>query len=66
MAIDDRPHAGFAFRLTLSIGTAMLDRSRRALTELIGTRRQGTRRAKTTGRNKVCVLRPAAFLPGGM
>jgi GGDEF domain-containing protein len=26
MAIDNRPHAGFAFRLTVSIGIAMLDR----------------------------------------
>jgi len=37
-------------------GLARLDRSRRALTELIGAAGKALSEAKTTGRNKVCVL----------
>src|SRR6516165_915359 len=36
IAIEDGSHAGFVFRLTVSIGISVLDHSRRALAELIG------------------------------
>jgi diguanylate cyclase (GGDEF)-like protein len=56
IAIEDGSHAGFVFRLTVSIGIAILDRSRRALAELIGAADEALSEAKTTGRNKVCVV----------
>jgi diguanylate cyclase (GGDEF)-like protein len=56
IAIEDGSHAGFVFRLTVSIGIAVLDHSRRALTELIGAADGALTEAKATGRNKVCVV----------
>src|SRR5262249_30835340 len=64
IAIENGSHAGFVFRLTVSIGIAVLDRSRRALTELIGAADRALSEAKTTGRNKVCVL-PGVPEPAG-
>jgi diguanylate cyclase (GGDEF)-like protein len=58
IAIEDGSHAGFVFRLTVSIGIALLDHSRRALTELIGAADEALSEAKATGRNKVCVVEP--------
>jgi diguanylate cyclase (GGDEF)-like protein len=70
IAIEDGSHAGFVFRLTVSIGIAVLDRSRRALGgvvgsglklgELIGAADGALSQAKATGRNKVCVVPPSA------
>jgi GGDEF domain-containing protein len=44
------------FRLTVSIGVAVLNQSRRALAELIGAADSALDQAKSTGWNKVCVL----------
>ena len=56
IAIEDGSQAGFVFRLTVSIGIAILDRSRRALTELICAADTALSEAKTTGCNKVGVV----------
>jgi diguanylate cyclase (GGDEF)-like protein len=56
IAIESGSQEGFVFRLTVSIGIAILDRSRRALAELIGAADTALVEAKTTGRNKVCVV----------
>jgi diguanylate cyclase (GGDEF)-like protein len=55
IAIEDGSHAGFVFRLTVSIGIAALDHSRRALGELIGAADVALCQAQSTGRNKVCL-----------
>ena len=55
IAIEDGSHAGFVFRLTVSIGIAALDHSRRALSELIGAADVALCQAQSTGRNKVCL-----------
>jgi diguanylate cyclase (GGDEF)-like protein len=56
IAIEDGSHAGFVFRLTVSIGIAVLDHSRRALGELMGAAGEALSEAKSSGRNRVCVL----------
>jgi diguanylate cyclase (GGDEF)-like protein len=63
IAIEDGSHAGFVFRLTVSIGIAVLDHSRRALGELIGAADGALSEAKATGRNKVFVM-PRTVEPG--
>ena len=47
---------GFVVRLTVSIGVAVLNESRRALAELIGAADSALGQAKSTGWNKVYVL----------
>jgi diguanylate cyclase (GGDEF)-like protein len=56
IAIESGNQAGFVFRLTVSIGVAVLNESRRVLGELIGAADSALGQAKSTGWNKVCVL----------
>jgi diguanylate cyclase (GGDEF)-like protein len=56
IAIESGSHEGFVFRLTVSIGVAVLNESRRALAELIGAADIALGQAKSTGWNKVYVL----------
>jgi diguanylate cyclase (GGDEF)-like protein len=56
IAIESGEQAGFIFRLTVSIGVAVLNESRRALIELIGAADSALEQAKSTGWNKVIVL----------
>lgn len=56
IAIESGTQAGFVFRLTVSIGVAVLNETRRALADLIGAADSALGLAKSTGWNKVCVL----------
>jgi diguanylate cyclase (GGDEF)-like protein len=56
IAIDSGSQEGFVFRLTVSIGVALLDESRRALGELIGAADTALDEARSTGWSKVYVL----------
>jgi diguanylate cyclase (GGDEF)-like protein len=56
IAIESGKDAGFVFRLTVSIGVAVLNESRHMLGELIGAADSALGQAKSTGWNKVCVL----------
>jgi diguanylate cyclase (GGDEF)-like protein len=61
IAIDNGSHAGFVFRLTVSIGIAVLDHSQRALPELLRAADAALTQAKNSGRNRVCMMpRPGA------
>ncbi|MBO0825631.1 MAG: GGDEF domain-containing protein [Actinobacteria bacterium] len=64
ISIEDGRHAGFMFRLTVSIGIAVLGQSRRALTELINDADTAVSEAKSSGRNRVCVVTGPAGEPG--
>jgi diguanylate cyclase (GGDEF)-like protein len=55
IAIESGTQAGFVFRLTVSIGVAVMNESRRALGELIGAADRALGTARTTGWNKVCI-----------
>lgn len=55
IAIESGSQAGFVFRLTVSIGVAVMNESRRALTELIGAADSALTVARKTGWNKVCI-----------
>lgn len=55
IAIESGSQAGFVFRLTVSIGVAVMNESRRALTELIGAADTALTVARKTGWNKVCI-----------
>jgi diguanylate cyclase (GGDEF)-like protein len=55
IAIVSGSQAGFVFRLTVSIGVAVMNESRRALTELIGAADTALTAARKTGWNKVCI-----------
>ncbi len=56
IAIETGPQAGFVFRLTISIGIAVLNESRRALTELVGAADSALSQAQRTGWSKVYLL----------
>jgi diguanylate cyclase (GGDEF)-like protein len=56
IAIESGSQAGYVFRLTVSIGIAVLNQSRRALVDLIGAADSALDQAKSTGWNKVYVL----------
>jgi diguanylate cyclase (GGDEF)-like protein len=56
IAIESGNQAGFVFRLTVSIGVAVISETRRALAELIGAADLALDQARTTGWNKVFVL----------
>ena len=56
IAIESGSQEGFVFRLTVCIGVAVLNESRRALSELIGAADSALGRAKSTGWSKVYVL----------
>lgn len=56
IAIEAGSQAGYIFRLTVSIGVAVLNESRLALTELIGAADSALDQAKNTGWNKVVVV----------
>jgi diguanylate cyclase (GGDEF)-like protein len=55
IAIESGTQAGFVFRLTVSIGVAVLSESRRVLAELIGAADTALVQAQSTGWNKVHV-----------
>jgi diguanylate cyclase (GGDEF)-like protein len=55
IAIESGAQAGFVFRLTVSIGVAVMNESRRALTELIGAADTALDQARGTGWNKICI-----------
>jgi diguanylate cyclase (GGDEF)-like protein len=56
IAIESGSHAGYVFRMTVSIGVAVMDESRRALAELIGAAATALDQARRTGWSKVYVL----------
>jgi diguanylate cyclase (GGDEF)-like protein len=60
IAIESGSQEGFVFRLTVSIGVAVLNESRRALAELIGAADSALGQAKSTGWSKVYVLPDSA------
>jgi diguanylate cyclase (GGDEF)-like protein len=64
IAIESGTQEGFVFRLTVSIGVAILNQSRRALGELIGAADSALGEAKSTGWSKVYVLPDALDEPG--
>lgn len=60
IAIESGSQAGFVFRLTVSIGVAVLNESRHALNELIGAADSALGQAKSTGWSKVYLLPDAS------
>ncbi|MGE5132796.1 MAG: GGDEF domain-containing protein [Gemmatimonadota bacterium] len=54
IAIEGGGHAGFVFRLTVSIGIAVLSQPRCAFADLLGAAGAALAEAKRSGRNRVC------------
>lgn len=55
IAIESGSQAGFVFRLTVSIGVAVMNETRRALAELVGAADTALGTARQTGWNKICI-----------
>jgi diguanylate cyclase (GGDEF)-like protein len=55
IAIESGTQAGFVFRLTVSIGVAVMNQTRRALGELTGAADTALGTARQTGWNKICI-----------
>jgi diguanylate cyclase (GGDEF)-like protein len=66
IAIESGSHAGYVFRMTVSIGVAVLNESRRALAELIGAADSALDQARSTGWSKVYVLPDSSDEPEGI
>lgn len=64
IAVEDAKHSVFVFRLTISIGIAVLNESRRALAELISDADSAVTTAKNSGPNRVYVLPDPSGEPG--
>jgi diguanylate cyclase (GGDEF)-like protein len=61
IAIEAGTQEGFVFRLTVSIGVAVMNESRRALTELLSAADSALGQAKRSGWSKVYVLPDGEF-----
>lgn len=66
IAIESGSHAGYVFRMTVSIGVAVLNESRRALAELIGAADEALGQARRTGWSRVYVLPDSSDEPEGI
>ena len=55
IAIESGTQTGFVFRLTVSIGVAVMNESRQALNELIGAADSALDSARKNGWNKICI-----------
>jgi diguanylate cyclase (GGDEF)-like protein len=55
IAIESGTQAGFVFRLTVSIGVAVMNETRQALAELIGAADTALGTARQTGWSKICI-----------
>jgi diguanylate cyclase (GGDEF)-like protein len=60
VVIEDGSHAGYIFRLTVSIGVAVADPPAGQFSELLATADAALRQAKAAGRNRVGMLAAAA------
>ncbi|MGH3275435.1 MAG: GGDEF domain-containing protein [Streptosporangiaceae bacterium] len=66
IAIESGSQAGFVFRLTVSIGVAVMNESRRALMELIGAADSALDQARGAGWSKVCIAAEPPDDPGDL
>jgi diguanylate cyclase (GGDEF)-like protein len=60
VVIEDGSHAGYIFRLTVSIGVAAADAPAGQFSEIVATAGAALRQAKSAGRNRVEVLTAAS------
>jgi diguanylate cyclase (GGDEF)-like protein len=64
IAIENGSQEGFVFRLTVSIGVALANESRRALAELIGAAGTALDEARSTGWSRVYILPDSSDVTG--